>query len=268
MNGGPDGRRLLFEEHNRVELAALAPSALVVIPVGSTEQHGPHLPVGTDWWHAQHVARGAAALLPEDVPVLVTPTLPFGQAEGHLASFGGTISMQSGLYLDVMVAICESLITDGFRRLFILNGHGGNHELLTVVARDVALRHPVVLAAGSWWNMAFDALIADGAGAVSPFPGHAGAFETAAVRAMRPDAPIGPLPSVVGRAEGDDVDPRRLYGLLRLERHGFWRSIDGFTDDPSLGTEAWGRRWLDVAVAEVARQFEQVARTPFPEAMT
>ena len=259
------GRRILFDEFNRVELRVLAPGALVVIPVGSTEQHGPHLPVGTDAWHAEAVARGAARLLPADVPVLVSPTLPFGQAEGHLASFGATISMTSKVYYDVVVGICESLITDGFRRLFILNGHGGNHELLTVVARDVALRHPVVLAAGSWWNMAFDALVADGALEVAPFPGHAGAFETAAVRAMRPDVPIGPLPAA--REGGEEADPRRLYGPLRLERHGFWRSIDGFTDDPSIGTEAWGRRWLDVATAEVARQFERVARMPLPEPM-
>ena len=259
--------RLLLDEHNREELAALAAvGALVVVPLGSTEQHGPHLPVGTDAWHAELVARRAAALAASSVPdlrVLVAPTMPFGSAEMHLP-FGGTISLPADLYLRVVMAIGESLIGAGFRRLYLLNAHGGNHELVTVAARDLALRHPIVAVAGSWWNVAFDALVADGAHAVAPFPGHAGAFETAFVRAARPDLPLGDVPSRPIPADAAPPDERRLYDLERVAHHESWSAMDGFTDDPSLGTAEWGARWIDVAVAEVARRFAAAARLELP----
>ena len=223
---------------------------------------GPHLPVGTDAWHAQHVARGAASRLPDDVTAIVTPTLSFGSSDMHMP-FGGTISLPTRVYYETVNAIAESLVADGFRRLFLLNGHGGNHELVTLVARDLALHHPVVVAAGSWWNMAWDVLVEAGALEVASFPGHAGAFETSFVQATRPDIALGPLPSRPRPPE--PVDPRRLYELDRIVRSDFWTSIEGFTDSPAAGSAELGRRWLDVAIAEVARRFEAVARSPLPD---
>lgn len=256
-----------FDEANRASLgAAAAAGALVVVPLGSTEQHGPHLPVGTDAWHADAVARRAVAAVGErapDLQVLVAPTMPFGSAAMHLP-FGGTISLPAELYLRVVSAIGDSLVGDGFRRLYFLNGHGGNHELVEIAVRDLALRHPVVAVAGSWWNVAFDALVADGAQEVAPFPGHAGAFETSFVLAARPDLPLGAVPSRPLPPEGDISDARRLYGLERIARHDFWSAMDGFTDDPSLGSAEWGRRWLEVAVAAVADRIEAAARMELP----
>ena len=124
----------------------------------------------------------------------------------------------------------ESLVTDGFRRLFLINGHGGNHELIQIAARDVALRHPVVVAAGSWWNIAWDVLVEAGGGDVGRLPGHAGGFETSLVMAMRPDVPLGELPDAArrrlsrGRRSAPLLAPRpdrgpRLLGLgRRLQR--------------------------------------------------
>lgn len=256
-----------FDELDRVRLAAAAADgALVVVPLGSTEQHGPHLPVGTDAWHASIVARRAADAVAARSPslsILVAPTLPFGSAAMHLP-FGGTISLPASLYFDVVGSIGDSLVAAGFRRLYFLNGHGGNHELVEIAVRDLALRHPVVAVAGSWWNVAFDALVADGAHLVAPFPGHAGAFETAFVLAERPDLPLGPVPERPTPADAGPPDPRRLYGLERVARHDFWSAMDGFTDDPSLGTAEWGRHCLEVAVAEVARRFEAAARAELP----
>jgi len=240
--------------------------ALVVVPLGSTEQHGPHLPVGTDFWHAEIVARHAAAAaidVAPDLSIVVAPTLPFGSAEMHLP-FGGTISLPADLYLRVVMAVGESLVTAGFRRLYLLNGHGGNHELVTVAARDLAQRNPIVCVAGSWWNVAFDALVADGAHAVAPFPGHAGAFETAFVRAARPELPLDEVPVRPIPPDAAPPDERRLYDLERIARHDFWSAMDGYTDDPSLGTAEWGARSLDVSVEAVARRFEATARMELP----
>ena len=73
-----------------------------------------------------------------------------------------------------------------------------------------------------------------------------------------PSRPLGPVEA--------DPDPRRLFGLERIARHDFWAAMDGFTDDPSLGTAELGARWLDVAVAAVADRLEAAARMDVPAA--
>lgn len=254
-------RSLLFAELTREDLAALAPTALVVVPLGATEQHGPHLPTGTDFFHAEWVARGAARTVAERLPIVVTPTLPFGSSEHHFP-FGGTISFPTTLYYDAVVAIAESLIRDGFRRLFLVNGHGGNHELIQLAARDVALRLPVAIAAASWWNAAWDVLVAAGAREVGRLPGHAGGFETSLVMAMRPELVATTLPE---RHPAPSSPDARFPSLVREERHGFWQSIDGFSDGPGLASPDRGRHWLDVAVAELARQYVAFFEAPMPQ---
>jgi creatinine amidohydrolase len=244
-------RSILFAELTREALRVLAPTALAVVPVGATEQHGPHLPTGTDFFHAEWVARAAARQVADEIPIVVAPTLPFGSSEHHFP-FGGTISIPTTTYYDVVTAIVESLVRDGFRRIFIVNGHGGNHELIQLVARDVALRRPVAVAAASWWSAAWDVLVAEGAHEVGRLPGHAGVFETSLVLAMRPELVAAERPH---RDNPGSTDPRHWPGLHREERHGFWQSIDGYGDSPDLGDGEKGRRWLDVSAAELARLF-------------
>ncbi|MGE3799099.1 MAG: creatininase family protein, partial [Thermomicrobiales bacterium] len=82
--------RFLFHELTREEIGRRArDGAIAVLPTGAIEQHGPHLPVGTDTFAVEHIVRFAAASIADRVPVLVTPTLPFGCSPHHL-SFGGT----------------------------------------------------------------------------------------------------------------------------------------------------------------------------------
>jgi len=245
-----DGQVLLFDELTREALQEVGADALFVWPVGATEQHGPHLPVGTDAFHAERVTRDAAAIAARTIPVVLVPILPFGSSPHHLP-FGGTMSLATETYYRIVLELAESLITGGVRRLFIVNGHGGNHELVQLVARDLALRHEVDVGAGSWWAMAWDALVDVGAHETGRFPGHSGAFETSLVLAMRPDLVHPPLPH---RQEPGSTDPRRFGGLHRTERHGFWQRIDGYTDSPDLGDADRGRRFLEVAARAVAEQ--------------
>jgi creatinine amidohydrolase len=71
-------RSLLFNELDRTTLAALAPTSLIVLPVGATEQHGPHLATGTDTFAVEHISRAAAELASENGSIIVAPTLPIG----------------------------------------------------------------------------------------------------------------------------------------------------------------------------------------------
>ena len=239
---------LLFEELTRSQLRELAPSALAVLPVGATEQHGPHLPSGTDAMHAEHVARSAAARIADRTPVVVTPTLAFGSSPHHLP-FGATLSLTTQTFNSILHDLCTSLIGAGFRRIFILNGHGGNHELIQIAARDLALAYPVSVAAGSWWAIAWDALVAGGACELGRLPGHAGAFETSVVLALRPDLVREPRPH---RDSFPATDPRGFGAAYRTEIPDAWPRIDGYSDSPDRGTAEQGRRFLELGIGAVA----------------
>jgi creatinine amidohydrolase len=243
----------------RQALREVAPSALAVLPIGATEQHGPHLPAGTDAMHAEHVARGAAARIADRTPVVVAPTLAFGCSPHHLP-FGATISLSTGTLSRVLHDIGSSLVAAGFRQLFVVNGHGGNHELIQLMARDLALEYPVSVGVGSWWAIAWDALVAAGACDDGRLPGHAGAFETSVVLALRPDLVGEPRP----HRDGYPVsNPRGFSPPYRVEAHGSWQQIDGYTDSPDRGTAERGQRFLDLgirAVADAMIDFADAAR--------
>lgn len=242
----------LLAELDRDAARRLAPECVLVFPVGSTEQHGPHLPAGTDALHVEHVARAAADLAAEQVPVVVAPTLPYGSSEHHLA-FGATLSLDTETLYRVLVSLGRSAVASGFRRLFFVNGHAGNHDVIRVAARDLSLQEHVHTASGSWWQIASDALAAAGAAALGGVPGHAGAFETAIVRAIAPDlvaeGTVPPGKPVTATGPGG---PQRAW---RTDLDGAWLAIDGWTDDPRTGAAETGRSLLAAAVTAVADAF-------------
>ena len=233
---------LLFSELTRGALSELCPRALVVLPVGAIEQHGPHLPVGTDSLIVEHVAHGAAARAAGEISVTVAPTLSFGSSHHHLP-WTGALSLSTATFLEAASDLVSSLCTGGFRRIFLLNGHGGNEELLQVVARDTALEQPVHLAAGAYWTIAGKAL--EKLEVIDPqlVPGHAGAFETSIVLALRPDL-VGEPPA---RDEVPSAEP-----AYRLESAGAWESIEGWTDSPREASATHGKAILEVIITEVA----------------
>lgn len=247
---------ILFNELTRGALNELAPRAIALLPAGATEQHGPHMPTGTDTFAVETIARRAAGAAGPDVPVVVTPTLPFGSSSHHLA-FGGTMSVSTETYYRLVSDLAESLIISGFKRIFILNGHGGNNELVQLVARDLALKHPAELAAASYWVTAWDALVEAGAHHNGRLPGHAGAFETSVVLALRSELVKEPRPS---RPDAGPGDPRSFYQPVRVERHGSWQAIDGYSDSPDRATAEQGERWLAIAVEQVANALTEFSR--------
>ena len=238
-------RRLV--EMTRSEANEAAPESLLVVPLGATEQHGPHLPVGTDSMLVEAVAERAVLALRDSFPVVLAPTLPVGSSAHHIP-FGGTLSMTSLSFYGVLMDIGRSAASGGFRRMFYLNGHGGNHEVAQVVARDLGLELPVAVGAGSWWAMAYDALVEAGSPTIQTIPGHSGGFETAAMMAMAGHLVSEDRPSRPDRAA---VSPP-FRSDYRTEIHGSWKAIDGFTDNPAVASAELGARFLTVAAAKVA----------------
>lgn len=119
------------------ELRALAArDAVVVVPVASLEQHGPHLPVWTDSFLGHAIAVRAAEICAE-LPAVVLPPMWLGLSEHHFP-FGGTISLDYATFAGVMRCIVRSLLADGFSRVMLYNSHGGHNEPLAVSARELA----------------------------------------------------------------------------------------------------------------------------------
>lgn len=243
-------RSTRFENHTREELRVLAPDATVVVPIGSIEQHGPHLPVSTDTEIVTYVAHTAADLAAESTPVLVTPTLPFGLAQHHLP-FGATVSFSSKVYLDLLSEIGTSLVGDGFRRIFFLNGHGGNASAAAMVADRLAYEYRVDarIAAASYWDCAADSLAEldlDGA----PKPGHAGSFETSCLLALRAElVRLDRIPQAERELQ-PLAEQSAFSSTVRLP--GVWQRSDGRTDDSHGASAVLGHTALRMISADVA----------------
>ena len=109
------------------EIAKLAENnAIVLIPTGSTEQHGPHLPVGTDAILATWMAeRTAQTLTEKGIPAVVAPTFAIANSMHHM-NFAGSLSLSPRTYIQVLQEQCRAIAAHGFKRIAIINGHGGN----------------------------------------------------------------------------------------------------------------------------------------------
>lgn len=142
---------------------------LVLLPVGSTEQHGPHAPLGTDWLIAEAIAEGAAAA--SDLTTLVAPTIPIGVAEEH-RRFPGTMWVSPGTFRRYVREAMESLAEHGLDRIILVNGHGGNVDALREVCQRVT-RDGTCFAAPVTW---FETI-----GEVDHGMGHGGPLETSLV---------------------------------------------------------------------------------------
>ncbi|MFB6132013.1 MAG: creatininase family protein [Halanaeroarchaeum sp.] len=146
----------------------------VLLPVGSTEQHGPHAPLGTDYYSAETVAEAAAEAT--DREILVAPPVPIGISEEH-RHFAGTLWVSPDTFRAYVRETVESMLGHGWNRIVLVNGHGGNTAAIAEVAARLSRDHPALVAPFTW----FDAVDADVA------MGHAGPTETSFLLATRPE---------------------------------------------------------------------------------
>jgi creatinine amidohydrolase len=247
---GDDVASTQWNELTREDLNARLPGAVVLLPTGATEQHGPHLATGHDSFTVARIAASAAERVTGDHEVIVAPTLMFGSSAHHL-QFGGSLSLATETNRAVVRDLVSSMLSAGSRRVFLLNGHGGNHELNQLVARDLALEQPadagVAIAAASYWEIAAASLAADARLAGFRMPGHAGQFETATMLAMDSARVREPRP-----ARDDDPSRAMVIPGVRVEASGWWRTFDGYTDSPARATAETGEIIIEHVVRDVA----------------
>jgi creatinine amidohydrolase len=222
---------------------------VVIVPVASTEQHGPHLPTQVDCLLVGEIARRAAAQASTAVPTIVTPVVWTGLAEHHM-SLGATISLDYDTFFAVLRGICRSLTRHGFRKILLLNGHGGNIAALTVAVNELAPALDAPIATATYWLLAqkeFSAILERQASVR-----HACEAETSMVLALRPD-----LVDMSLSTEAVGPTSPELADIIKTSAAHRWQSFrsrtsHGAIGDPRAASAEKGERLLQAAGNSVA----------------
>ncbi len=229
---------------------------VVVAPIAACEQHSRHLPVYTDTILVTAVAEGVEQRLPQQV--LLLPTLWFGASHHHLP-FGGTLSASVDLHIDMVTELLKPLLDDGYQRILVLNGHGGNIDTMQVALRRLQPDYrDRLLTAASYWDLAKNELAALAEGPRKTM-GHACEFEASMMLALRPD--------LVHRDEfkndstGDKDDSLRgLYIAEDMSQNTHQGSV-GYSE---LATAAKGKLFLNAAIERTREAVHSLSRRPLP----
>src|SRR5690349_5504262 len=230
------------------DVAALSRDVTILIPTGSLEQHGPHLPLFTDSLIATAVAEAVEKNLPDKV--VLTPTLWMG-ASGHHLAFPGTISASFEAYESAITSLVESLLPHGFRKFYFLNGHGGNTEPNGVALRKLKAKYNNAL----FGHLGYFALITEEIAAVMDGPAkemrHACEAEASLIMHLHPEL----VRKDKLRDDGLRTEPPVKGAVLHF---------DEFTEQGSLGygtlgTPEKGRKIFEAAAAAATSEISRFA---------
>ena len=254
-------RRVYWSELTTVDFAALdAETTIAVLPVAAIEQHGPHLPVSTDTAIGEGLIAETLRRLPEDLSILILPTQAIGKSNEHLRS-PGTVTLSAETALRAWTEIGESVHRAGLRKLVIINSHGGNVDVIGVVARDLRVRLRMLVVTCSWSRFGLPpGLFGNEEAAVGI---HAGDIETSLMLHFRPD--------LVRMDKAQNFAPTTIgmtneFALLRPT--GFaafgWIAQDlhpsGAAGDASLATAEKGRATAEFQAGEFIKLLRDVTR--------
>ncbi len=164
-----------------------ASRAVAVLPLGATEQHGPHLPLSVDTVLVEGVVNAALPHLSAQDPVWVLPTQALGLSTEHQA-FEGTLTLSPETVIALWCEIGASVARAGFKKMLMFNAHGGNVGLMDVVARELRAQHGLLVYSSSWYNLPLDeAALAQFSAHEHRFGIHGGEIETSMMLALAPD---------------------------------------------------------------------------------
>lgn len=242
---------MMLSEMTWQQVHALDRSTVVLAPFGAMEQHGPHLPLETDSLIATELARRVDETC--QGRLLILPTQWLGLSTHHM-SFSGTISASVETYLALATEIIGSIAQVGFKKILVLNAHGGNVSVLDVVLTKCRLLYPesrIVLA--TYWNAA-----ADGIGAIRESRtggmGHACELETSLVLAAKPSVVLTDRMEPDGRWSQSEFlgKDMLLGGSASVSRTFAEISRNGAVGDPRTASADKGRQFFEAIVSRIA----------------
>jgi creatinine amidohydrolase len=229
-------------------------AAVVILPIGAIEQHGPHLPVGTDTFLAQTWTAAIMEILPAKIPAYVAPTIAYGKSNEH-QGFQGTITHSSATLRRILLASAEQLLDWGFRTLAVLNTHGGNSSVIVSTLREIQttldmnagmLRPPMACSDSDREN-------------TCGF--HAGEVETSLMLATAPERVSMEKAVTEYPAQPGDPGEVRLGGAPATHT---WITRDlsesGVMGDAKAANPEKGRKWLEAGSHRLTDQIIRLSR--------
>lgn len=173
-----------WADYTSRELARLPRDELIaVLPLGATEQHGPHLSIGTDSVIVDGIVAAALAKLPDELPVLFLPTLAYGKSNEH-SRYPGTVTLPIEVLLPLWTAIAESVVRAGVRKFVMFNAHGGQMNAMDIAVRDIRERFGILAVSAHWYTLGLPPGTVDAHEARHGI--HGGALETSLLLALAP----------------------------------------------------------------------------------
>jgi creatinine amidohydrolase len=237
---------LTWPEVKKLKLA----NQIVLLPLGSFEQHGPHLPLTTDTDIVTAVARGLEKQRSKQT--LCLPTLWPGHSTHHLF-FPGTLSVSQMPYIQLVIELCRSIMKMGAQKVFLLNGHGGNDVPLRATLREIKTEFPRArFVFASYWTLAQQSIKSIRESELGGL-GHACEMETSIMLHLHPDR----VKAALGRRDGPrHTDPYRKadlqYGRPIYFVNDFHEiSKTGTVGHPELASARKGKQFLDGIIREV-----------------
>lgn len=246
-----------WSEMTSAEIAGLGDPTIVILPVAATEQHGPHLPTGTD----NIILAGILAALAqrrEPAQAVALPLQPIGWSSEH-GDLPGTLSLDGELLAAGWVALGAAAAAAGLKRLLILNSHGGNPPPIALAAMRLRTRHDLLVVQTHWEALAEPAALAPAGAPVRDW--HAGWIETSVMLHLRPE--------LVALEKAARHEMRFPEGLPPDGPAPWaWMTTDlspsGVIGDPTLASADLGRRLVERAVAGLAKLIARMAAAPWP----
>ncbi len=240
----------LYGELTWPEVRDASKDRVVVVPVGTLEDHGPHLPLNTDSVIVEAVCRKAVEAAPEKAVLL--PVQTHGYSPHHM-DFPGTITIRGTVFLEYMLDIVRSLAHHGFKRILLVNGHGSNSTWLENAARLAIVEMPGILCGTiNWWAIpevvkSVTSMRDSERGGTS----HACELETSLMLAIRPDlVKMDEAVKELSRGSGKYFPAWDFYypsGPVRIMKYWSTMSETGVMGDPTVATVEKGEAWLAAA---------------------
>jgi len=235
---------------------------VALLPAGATEQHGPHLPVSVDALIAREICARAFTHLPDDHAVLLLPASDIGKSNEHI-DFPGTLTLSAETLTRLWFEIGQSVARAGVRKLVFLNSHGGQPQVMEIVARDLRVRERMMAVTAGWWHLGTPK---DLFGAAEARHGiHAGAVETSMMLALAPDlVRMDRAENFVPVMAATEEDHDRLSWLGGVGIG--WKAEDihpaGAAGNALAADADKGRQIVDAAARGLARLLEEVSAYP------
>jgi len=225
--------------------------AVIIVPVAALEQHGPHLPVEVDSLLGEHVAlRTARKAVADGTPTLVLPVLWTGISEHHM-SFGGTVTLDFAAFSALVEGVVCSVLRHGFRRIVLLNAHGGNENALRTITDDLTPKLGVPIVQFTYWYAAAVpiAKILETQGGLQ----HACEAETSMMMAVRPELVATDRIPLAKSNSTPDVGDVAGGGVYRWRTIGS-RSGSGVIGNPEAASAEKGERLFEAISDALAKK--------------